>query len=100
MKDDSSCKYFIHTLNDKHFKYRNYYDTYFLPSMEYFEYDQISHCCRHTCVSFLVEAKVNQATIKKIVGHSDAIALTERVYTHLNPKVLVEAINKIYVPKF
>ena len=33
--------------------------------------------------------------IKKIVGHSGAMTLTERVYTHLDVETLVEAINKI-----
>ena len=33
--------------------------------------------------------------IKKIVGHSGAMTLTERVYTHLAIETLVEAINKI-----
>ena len=33
--------------------------------------------------------------IKKIVGHSGAMTLTERVYTHLDIEILVEAINKI-----
>ena len=33
--------------------------------------------------------------IKKIVGHSGAMTLTERVYTHLDVKALLEAINKI-----
>jgi hypothetical protein len=33
--------------------------------------------------------------IKKIVGHSGAMTLTERVYTHLDVKALPEAINKI-----
>ena len=33
-------------------------------------------------------------TIKKIVGHSGAMTLTEKVYTHLDMQVLVDAINK------
>ncbi len=33
--------------------------------------------------------------IKKIVGHSGAMTLTERVYTHLRTETLLEAINKI-----
>ena len=33
--------------------------------------------------------------IKKIVGHSGAMTLTERVYTSLDIETLVEAINKI-----
>lgn len=32
--------------------------------------------------------------IKKIVGHSGAMTLTEKVYTHLDMQVLVDAINK------
>jgi hypothetical protein len=40
-------------------------------------------------------AEVNATMIKKIVGHSGAMTLTERVYTHLDVKALPEAINKI-----
>ena len=43
----------------------------------------------------LAEAQVEPTMIKKIVGHSGAMTLTERVYTHLDVKVLLEAINKI-----
>lgn len=43
----------------------------------------------------LAEAKVDQTTIKKIVGHSGAMTLTEKVYTHLDVKELIDAINKI-----
>lgn len=31
---------------------------------------------------------------KKIVGHSGAMTLTEKVFTHLDMQVLVDAINK------
>jgi hypothetical protein len=43
----------------------------------------------------LAEAHVDQTMIKKIVGHSGAMTLTERVYTHLDIEALVEAINQI-----
>ncbi len=33
--------------------------------------------------------------IKLIVGHARAMNLTERVYTHADIKVLLDAINKI-----
>lgn len=42
----------------------------------------------------LSEAGVQDTTIKKIAGHSGAMTLTERVYTHLDMQVLVDAINK------
>ena len=58
-------------------------------------YDQTPHCTRHTCISMLTEAHVDQTMIKKIVGHSGAMTLTERVYSHLDIETLVEAINKI-----
>ena len=47
----------------------------------------------------LAEAGVNQTIIKKIVGHSGAMTLTEKVYTHFDIKALVDAINKIYIKK-
>ena len=43
----------------------------------------------------LAEAGVVQTIIKKIAGHSDAMTLTEKVYTHFDVKELVNAINKI-----
>lgn len=42
----------------------------------------------------LSEAGVQDTTIKKIVGHSGAMTLTEKVYTHSDMQVLVDAINK------
>ena len=90
-----SCEYLLHTPDGEHFLYRNYYDSYFLPLVKQLGIDRTPHCCRHTCVSMLAEAGVDQTTIKKIVGHSGAMTLTERVYTHLDIKTLVDAINKI-----
>lgn len=89
------CKYLLHTEDGKHFKYRNYYDSYFMPLMEQLGMNHTPHCCRHTCVSMLAEAGVDATTIKKIVGHSGAMTVTERIYTHLDIQVLVDAINKI-----
>ena len=45
-------------------------------------------------ISMLSEAGVQDTTIKKIVGHSGAMSLTEKVYTHLDVQILVDAINK------
>ena len=43
----------------------------------------------------LAKAGVDQTIIKKIVGHSGAMTLTEKVYTHFDVKELVNAINQI-----
>lgn len=82
-------------LYGKHFEHRDYYDSYFKPLMEQLGINRTPHCCRHTCISMLAEAGVDQTIIKKIVGHSGAMTLTEKVYTHFDIKELVDAINKI-----
>ena len=92
---NSDCKYLLHTEDGKHFLYRNYYDSYYVPLMKQLNIDRTPHCCRHTCVSMLAEAGVDQTIIKKIVGHSGAMTLTEKVYTHFDIKELVDAINQI-----
>ena len=88
------CEYLLHTEDGKHFKYRNYYDSYWHPLVEQLGINRTPHCTRHTCISMLSEAGVQDTTIKKIVGHSGAMTLTEKVYTHLDMQVLVDAINK------
>ena len=93
--ESSECEYLLHSLEGQQFKYRNYYDSYFKPLMESLELTQTPHCCRHTCISLLAEAKVDQTTIKKIVGHSGAMTLTEKVYTHLDVEELIKAVNMI-----
>lgn len=93
--ESSDCEYLIHTPDHKHFEYRNYYDSYWTPLMESLGFEHKPHDTRHTCISMLAEAHVDQTMIKKIVGHSGAMTLTERVYTHLDTEALVAAINKI-----
>jgi integrase len=93
--DSSDCEYLLHTPEQKHFTYRNYYDSYWTPLMEQLGMEHRPHDTRHTCISMLAEAHVDQTMIKKIVGHSGAMTLTERVYTHLDIEALVEAINQI-----
>jgi integrase len=63
--------------------------------MEQLGFEHQPHDTRHTCISLLAEAHVDQTMIKKIVGHKGAMSLTERVYTHPDIKALVDAINMI-----
>ena len=62
---------------------------------EEFGMNHLPHDTRHTCVSRLAEAKVEQTIIKKIVGHESAMSVTEKVYTHYDIKPLLEAVNLI-----
>jgi len=91
----SKCQYLLCTENNKRLLYRNYYDAYWTPVMKELVMQHRPHDTRHTCISLLASAEISQTIIKTIVGHSGAMTLTERVYTHLEIEKLVEAINKI-----
>ena len=88
-------EYLLHTPDGKQFIYRNYYDSYWTPVMELIGSTHKPHDTRHTCISMMTEKEVSPTLIKKIVGHSGAMSLTEKVYTHVNVQELLEAINKI-----
>ena len=93
--EGSQCEYLLHTPAQKHFDYRNYYDSYFRPLMEHLGFKHLPHDTRHTCISMMTEANVNQTMIKKIAGHSGKMSESERTYTHLDIEVLVASINMI-----
>ena len=93
--EGSTGEYLLHTPEQKHFDYRNYYDSYFTPLMEQLGFKHMPHDTRHTCISMMTEAHVDATMIKKIVGHAGAMTQTERVYTHLDIECLVESINMI-----
>ena len=95
MERDPKSQYLLHNPAGDHFKYRNYYDSYYWPLMKNLNIDRTPHCTRHTTISMLAEAGVNQTIIKRIVGHSGAMNLTEKVYMHFNMQELVDAINKL-----
>lgn len=97
--NSSECKFLLHTEQQEPFKYRNYYDSYFLPLIEQLGLDQTPHCCRHTFISLLAEANISPTYSKMIVGHKGAMSLTEKVYTHIDMNILIDAVNSIYYPK-
>ncbi len=93
--NSSDSDYLIFNKAGGRFTYRNFYGQRFLPIMEQFGMDRTPHCCRHTCISMLARAGADQTVIKKIVGHSGAMTLTEKVYTHFDVKELIAAIDLI-----
>lgn len=54
----------------------------------------LPHDGRHTCITRLNDAEVNERTIQLIVGHSGS-GVTQSVYTHKTIAQLIEAINRI-----
>lgn len=92
-KNDSD--YLLSTSEGNRFLYRNFYDSYWKPLiMQQLNIDHTPHCCRHTCISLLAEAGVDDRMIKKIVGHK-GVGVTEIVYTHFEIEALIDAIDKI-----
>ena len=89
------CDHLICTPDEGPFKYRNYYDSYWIPLMKDLNLSKYTpHCTRHTCISLLTEAGVDERVIQKIVGHKGQ-NVTQVVYTHLDLPIKLEAINKI-----
>lgn len=91
----SKCDYVLNNAQGKHLTYDNFKRHYWLPLMAEFNFDHVIHETRHTCISMLVSQNVNHTIIKKIVGHKSKMDLTEKVYTHVNIKELLAAINTI-----
>lgn len=75
--------------------YTAFKDTYWTPFMETLEFGKRDlHETRHTCATMLAAAEVYDAKINRILGHTGK-TVAENVYTHLEIKELIEAINKI-----
>lgn len=74
--------------------YHNFYEAYWKPLMAKLKMSHLPHDTRHTCITLLTIAKVDDKVIRKIVGHKGQ-NVTEIVYTHFEIKELKKAINKI-----
>ena len=91
------CEYLLAAPGGKPFTYRYYFDNYFMPLMEQLDMEYTPHFTRHTTASLMADAGIDPTIQKKILGHSGAMTLTERVYTHLDVRVLINAVNKICI---
>lgn len=87
--------YFIE-LNDKKMSYEMFLINHWRPAMSALGFDNIPYTTRHTAVSLMTEANMNEMIIKKIVGHSTG-DITER-YTHAYIDNLIQQIELIKAP--
>lgn len=91
----NECEFLISTSDGEPMTYRNYYDSYWKPLLKTLDMEKYTpHCTRHTCVSLLTGAKVDERFIQKIVGHKGQ-NVTRVVYTHLEIEELITEIDKI-----
>lgn len=95
MKEKGKTNHLILNARGTKFGYHNFRKNYWNPTMEELGMNHRPHETRHTCASLLADHKIEPRTIKKILGHSGAMDLTEKVYTHLDDKVLLDAINTL-----
>lgn len=91
---DRPCDHLICSQADAPLSYYTFRDNYWNAVMDIVSMDHRPHDTRHTCISFLAEAGVDQRIIRKIVGHKGQ-GVTEAVYTHLELPAKLEAINRI-----
>ena len=66
--------------------------------MEKLGMDHTFHETRHTFISMLAEAGVDERITKSIVGHAGG-SLTETVYTHISIQPMLDAVNMLPVYK-
>lgn len=96
--EESDSDYLLINKNGGRLSYINYYISYWSPLMEllasYGVSKHLIHDTRHTTITLLTEACVDERYIAKIVGHSQK-TLAQKVYSHISNDTLLPEINKI-----
>lgn len=64
------------------------------PVIDQLNMNHLPHDTRHTTVSLLTKAGVDDRIIKQIIGHKGT-GVTQQVYTHIDLQTKLEAINRI-----
>ena len=77
-----------------HFNNYNSLEYYFNKWKAQNGFDHTLHDTRHTCISLLANAQVDERIIKSIVGHKGD-GVTQQVYTHISIESKREALNLI-----
>lgn len=90
----NDCEHIWSTAEGKPIDYDNFIDSYWERMIDAMIMKHLPHDTRHTCVSLLTMAEVDERLIKKIVGHKGH-GITQQVYTHIDIENLLAAINKI-----
>lgn len=76
------------------FRDATFREVYWNRWMDSLQISHRPHDTRHTCITMLTEAGVDERIIKSIVGHKGS-GVTQQIYTHVGLDKKLEAINKI-----
>ncbi len=87
-------EYLFTNREGRQFTDKTFRESYWATAMNELDMEHLPHDTRHTCVSLLVTAGVDDRIVKKIVGHKGQ-GVTQVVYTHLELPIKLEAINKL-----
>ncbi len=90
----SDSEYIFTSPTGKNMNYNYFRKHYWDPIFKDFDETFTPHVTRHTTISLLAMAGVDERIAKRIVGHSRS-GVTDSVYTHYDDSFLHEAINKI-----
>lgn len=90
-----SSDYLVANKKGEPMSYELFRSTCFVPAMGALGLKHTAHECRHTGVSLMTMAGIDDRLVKKIVGHSTG-DITAR-YTHAYIETLVNAIDKIEI---
>ncbi len=91
-KDNS--EYMFTNSKGKKMSYNYYRNHCWDPIFNNLSVNLTPNVTRHTTISLLAMAEVDERIIRRIVGHS-RVGVTDKTYTHIDPYKLHEAINKI-----
>jgi len=83
---------FLSDPDGKPWTYGRYALNIWNPLMKTLGASHTPHEARHTFISRMTQAGVDERVIKQIVGHKGA-GVTEQVYTHIDMKTKLEAVN-------
>ncbi len=90
----SDSKYMFTNPKGRNINYNYFRKHYWDPIFKDFDETFTPHITRHTTISLLAMAGVDERIAKRIVGHSRT-GVTDSIYTHYDDSFLHEAINKI-----
>lgn len=95
MEREKSCDNFLCNSKGAYWSYQRFIAMGWKPYMEKEGMTEYTpHCTRHTFISLLTEAGVDERIIQQIVGHKGK-NVTQAVYTHIDMAAKLNAVNKI-----